>query len=563
MNKAWLQHYPSEIPVSLDYPDLLVQDMLQQAYENKPDNIAIRFIGKSLTYAELYDSALKCANMLRSLGVKPGDRVSLMLPNCPQYVISYYGAMFAGAIVVQTNPLYVERELEHQLNDASVQTMIALDLVYPKVSKVKDKTPLKNIIVTSIKDYLPFPKNLLYPIVQRKKGMHVKIKYKKNTHSFMTLLANAETTRPEIDMTADQVALLQYTGGTTGMPKGVMLTHKNLVDNTLQCSSWVYKATYGQEVSLGAVPFFHVYGMTVVMNLTIYLAGSMVLIPKFDVLDVLKAIQKEKPTLFPGAPTMYIALINHPDVERYDLSSIKACLSGSSALPIDVQQTFEKLTNGKLVEGYGLSETSPVTHANFIWGKQKIGSIGVPWPDTDANVFSESGEPVEIGAIGEIGIKGPQVMKGYWNQPNKTEESFTDGWFMTGDMGYMDEDGFFYVVDRKKDVIIAGGYNVYPREVEEVLYEHAAVQECSVIGVSDEYRGETVKAFIVLKQDTQVTNEQLDAFCREKLAAYKVPKLYEFRDELPKSMIGKVLKRVLVEEEKEKRTAEQEQSKSS
>lgn len=545
--KKWLEHYPQGINSELDYPNLLVPDLLYNAKENRPKNKAIRFFGKSMTYEQLYREALHCANGLKKIGVKAGDRVSIMLPNCPQYVISYYAVMMTGAIVVQTNPLYVERELEEQLNDASVKTIIALDLVYPKIMKVKDSTPLTQILITSIKDYLPFPKNVLYPLVLRKQGIKVKVRYKKGVIPFKKWLNSQQPIPLKIQATEDSVALLQYTGGTTGKPKGVMLTHRNLIVNVHQCQTWLEKAEYGRERSLGIVPFFHVYGMTVIMNFSVYLASTMILLPKFTSKDALQTISKEKPTLFPGAPTLYIALINDPDVASYDLQSIKACISGSAALPIEVKERFETLTKGKLVEGYGLSETSPVTHANVIYGKNVAGSIGIPWPDTEAIILDEHGVEAEIGQIGEIAIKGPQVMKGYWNSPEQTDKAFQNGWFMTGDMGYVDEEGFFYVVDRKKDMIIAGGYKIYPREVEEVLYEHDDVLECTVIGIPDEYRGETVKAFIVTKEGRELTQTSLDRHCRQRLAAYKVPRAYEWRDTLPKSMIGKILKRKLVE----------------
>lgn len=551
--KPWLKHYPSEIPASLEYPDVVVPFFLEDAYQKKPHTIAIRFLGKSLTYKELYEATLSFANSLRQMGLQVGDRVSIMLPNCPQAVIGYYGVMLAGGIVVQTNPLYVERELQHQLNDSGAETILALDLVYPKVAAVRSKTPLKNVIITSIKDYLPFPKNVLYPLVQKKQGIKVNIKYGEEIKSFAQLVKQGDITPIHVEQQPDDVALLQYTGGTTGLPKGVMLTHRNLVVNTYQCAQWLYKAEYGNERSLGIVPFFHVYGMTVVMNLTISLASSMILLPKFDVDDALKTIHKEKPTLFSGAPTMYIALLNHPEIRKYDLSSIKACLSGSAPLPVEVQQKFEEITKGRLVEGYGLTETSPVTHANLIWGANRVGSIGIPWPDTEATVLSlDTREPVEAGQIGEIAIQGPQVMKGYWKRAEATAETFHENWFLTGDMGYMDEQGYFYIVDRKKDMIIAGGFNIYPREIEEILYEHLAVKECAVAGISDPYRGETVKAYIVKKEGKDITEEELDSYCRKKLASYKVPRTYEFRDELPKSMIGKVLRRILVEEEQKK-----------
>src|SRR5690625_3467078 len=384
--------------------------------------------------------------------------------------------------------------------------------------------------------------------------MVVKTEEKKKTNVWKTIFANTtENYKPVEVNPKEDLALLQYTGGTTGKPKGVMLTHYNLVANVEMCATWMYKLSDENEVVLGVLPFFHVYGMTTVMNLSVMNAYKMVLLPKFDPVQVLKTIEKEKPTLFPGAPTIYIGLLHHPDLKKYDLSSIEACISGSAALPIEVQDQFERLTGGRLVEGYGLTETSPVTHANFLWSKRINGSIGVPWPDTEAKVLNmETLEEVNVGEVGEIAIKGPQVMVGYWNNEAETAEVLKDDWLLTGDLGYMDEEGFFYIVDRKSDMIIAGGFNIYPREVEEVLYEHEAIKEVSVAGLPDEYRGETVKAYIVLKNNYTVTEEQLDQFCRKHLAAFKVPHIYEFKDELPKTAVGKILKRQLVEEDLQK-----------
>ncbi|WP_368506069.1 long-chain-fatty-acid--CoA ligase [Alkalihalophilus sp. As8PL] len=554
-DKIWLKHYPEEIPHTISYEDKALHEYLKQAASRYAKTSALHFLGKELTYEELYDQAKQFANQLQSLGVKKGDRVAIMLANCPQSVISYYGALMIGAIVVQTNPLYVERELEHQLVDSGAKVIICLDLVFPRVQAVRSKTSLEHVIVTSIKDYLPFPKNLLYPLVQKKKmGIKVEVEYDKHTLAFKDFLGKGSTKEVQVDINPkEDLALLQYTGGTTGPAKGVMLTHANLVINTSQCMAWMYKMRPGQEKMLAALPFFHVYGMTIIMNFSIMGGLTTVILPKFEVKDVLKTIQKQKVTLFPGAPTMYVALINDPDIQKYDLSSIETCLSGAAPLPLEVQQKFEKLSGGKLVEGYGLTETSPVAISNPIWGERRTGSIGVPWPDTDAAIISaETGEKADIGEVGEIAIRGPQVMKGYWNRPEETAKVFKDDWFLTGDMGYMDDDGYFYIVDRKKDMIIAGGFNIYPREIEEVLYEHDAIQEAVTIGVADEYRGETVKAFIVLKQGKSVTEEELDQFCRKHLAAFKVPKLYEFREELPKTLVGKILRRVLVEEEKKK-----------
>ena len=552
--KVWFDSYPDEIPPSIDYPDVSLPQFLIDTAKEFPDNEAISFIGKKINYKQLLNLTYRFANALKSLGVKKGDRVALMLPNSPQAVISYYGALMLGAVVVQNNPLYTERELEHQINDSGAETIVVLDLLYPKAVNIKANTSLKNIIVTSIKDFLPFPKNLLYPLKLKKDGQYIKVKEEQGVYFFSKLIkTQANTPVQEEIIPKEDIALLQYTGGTTGRSKGVMLTHSNLVTNVVQESYWLYKAEKGKERFLGVLPLFHVFGMTAVMNFSIYIAGSMILVPRFNPGELLETIQKEKPTYFPGAPTIYIALLNYPKVKDYDLSSIKACISGSAPLPVEVQEKFEKLSGARLVEGYGLTETSPVTHANLVWGKRKIGSIGIPWPDMDAKVVDpNTGEDLADGEIGELAVKGPVVMKGYWNMPEETNKVLRDGWLLTGDMATIDEEGYFYIVDRKKDMIIAGGYNIYPREVEEVLYEHPAVQEAVVAGIPDPYRGETVKAFIVKKQGVEITEEELDQYCRTNLAAYKVPKLYEFRDELPKTIVGKILRRVLVEEEIEK-----------
>lgn len=558
--KVWLKKYPEEIPHEIDLPAMPVQQFLTEAYNAYPDKVAVHFMGKELTYKELYESSLKFANYLRSLGIEKGDRVAVMLPNCPQAVIAYYGTMYAGGIVVQTNPLYTERELQYQMADSGAKVLLVMDILYPRAMKIIKETALENVIVTGIKDYLPFPKNLVYPFIQKKQyGFSVKVEHSGTNHLFTHIMQSSSPNPIPLDFDFEQdLALLQYTGGTTGLPKGVMLTHKNLVANTKMCDAWMYKSEEGNETVLGILPFFHVYGMTTVLILAVMLKGKMVLLPKFDAEQALKTIDKQKPTLFPGAPTMYIGLLNHPGIGNYDLSSIKACLSGSAPLPVDVQEKFEKITGGKLVEGYGLTETSPVTHANFIWHDRIVGSIGVPWPNTDAIILrSGDYEPLPPGEIGEIAVKGPQVMKGYWNRPEETAMSFYDGWFLTGDLGYMDENGYFYVVDRKKDMIIAGGFNIYPREVEEVLYEHEAIQECVVAGIPDPYRGETVKAYIVLKEGYSVTEEQLNEFCRKNLASFKVPRHYEFRTELPKTAVGKILRRSLIDEEKQKLAAKE------
>ncbi|EZP76400.1 AMP-dependent synthetase and ligase [Parageobacillus genomosp. 1] len=556
MEKPWLMHYPPEIPHHLEYPNKTLPDYLRETAAQFGGHEAIYFLGKTLTFREVYEQALTLANYLKQIGLQKGDRVSIMLPNCPQAVISYYGVLFAGGIVVQTNPLYTEHELEYQLNDSGATVLITLDMLYPKAAKAKAKTNVKHLIITSIKDYLPTVKKWLYPLMQRKQqSVMVKVEERGDQHLFSKIMAQPNATEPSVEInSAEDIALLQYTGGTTGVPKAAMLTHRNLIANTLMCVHWMYRCDKGTESILGILPFFHVYGMTTIMNLAIVQAYKMILLPKFDVEATLKTIEKLRPTMFPGAPTMYIALLNHPDLARYDLSSIKVCISGSAPLPVEVQEKFEKVTGGKLIEGYGLTEASPVTHSNFVWDGERVkGSIGVPWPDTEAKIISlETGEEAKVNEIGELVVRGPQVMKGYWNQPHETENVLRDGWLYTGDVGYMDERGYFYIVDRKKDMIIASGYNIYPREVEEVLYQHPKVQEAVVVGVPDEYRGETVKAFVVLKQGEQCTEEELDQFMRSRLAAYKVPRMYEFRAELPKTAVGKILRRALLEEERKK-----------
>ncbi|HGH7177868.1 long-chain-fatty-acid--CoA ligase [Bacillus luti] len=559
MEKPWLQSYPEEIPATIAYDIQPLHRYLEKMASRYPEKKALHFLGKDVTFADFHDKVKKFANYLQKLGIEKGDRVAIMLPNCPQSVIGYYGTLLAGGIVVQTNPLYTERELEYQLHDSGAKVILCLDLVFPRVTNVQNATRLEHVIVTRIADFLPFPKNLLYPFVQKKQAnLVVNVSESETIHLWKSVEKESNT---DVEVPCDpenDLALLQYTGGTTGFPKGVMLTHKNLVSNTLMGAHWLYNCTEGEEVILGVLPFFHVYGMTAVMNLSIMQGYKMVLIPKFDMKMVFEAIKKHKVTLFPGAPTIYIALLNSPLLKEYDISSIQACISGSAPLPVEVQEEFERVTGGKLVEGYGLTESSPVTHGNFLWEKRVPGSIGVPWPDTEAIIMSlETGEALPPGEIGEIVVKGPQIMKGYWNKPEETAAVLQDGWLHTGDVGYMDEDGFFYVKDRKKDMIVASGFNVYPREVEEVLYEHEKVQEVVTIGVPDPYRGETVKAFVVLKEGAECSEEELDQFARKYLAAYKVPKVYEFREELPKTTVGKILRRVLIDEEKRKNEDEQ------
>jgi long-chain acyl-CoA synthetase len=499
----------------------------------------------------------RLANALVDLGVKRGDRVALLMPNCPQFVISYYAVLKVGGIVVATNPLYSPREMEFQLNDCGAETIIVLSLFYGTVAGLKERTSLKNVIVTNIKEYLPPVTRLLFTLLREKKeGHRVDISAARDTYSFQGLLSRYSPTAPSIEVTPDDVAMFQYTGGTTGLSKAAVAPHSGVVANVYQMASWAIpmRANYGEEVVMGVMPLFHVYGMVTVMHFAVLTGSAMVLLPRFEVKQVLKAISRYRPAFFPGVPTMYVALNNHPDVKKYDLTSIKSCVSGAAPLPVEVQQAFEGLSGGRLVEGYGLSEAPVVVTSNPLFGTRKVGSIGVPMPDVEAKIMDgETGEnEMPLGEVGELCVRGPQLMRGYWNRPEETEMVLRGGWLYTGDMARIDEDGFISIVDRKKEMIIAGGFNVYPREIEEVLYEHPKVREAVCYGSPDPYRGQTVKVSIVLKQGETCTPEEITEFCQPRLAKFKMPKLIEFRESLPKSLIGKVLRRVLVEEEEAK-----------
>lgn len=551
MEKIWLKHYPAKVPQTIDYPAVPIFRFLEDSAKNYPDAVATIFMGAKLTYRQLLEQVNKFACGLSSLGIKKGDRVALFFPNCPESIIAFFATLKIGAVVVQNNPLYVERELKYQIENSGSETLITLDLklLYPKIENIRKETHLKNIIVSSLTEYLPFPLSALYPLAKRKDIAKVA----PDTIKFQDLMKKGDTP-PTVNVSPDEVALLQYTGGTTGVSKGVMLTHRNLVANALQCKAWFPHVEVGKECLLAVLPFFHSFGLTVSMNFPIYVASSMILVPKVDIKEVLGLIQKYKPTLFPGVPTMYVAINNHPDVAKYDLSSIKYCISGAAPLPVEVLQKFEKLTGGKLREGYGLTESSPVTHSNPLEGLVKPGSIGIPFPDTECKITdNETGKKeLKLGEIGELCVKGPQIMKGYWNMPDETAIALRDGWLYTGDMAKADEDGYFFIVDRKKDMIIAGGFNIYPREIEEILYEYPKVKEAVVAGIPDPYRGETVKAYIILKDGETATEQEIIEFCKKNLAKYKVPTAVEFRKELPKTLVGKILRRALIEEELKK-----------
>jgi long-chain acyl-CoA synthetase len=553
MNKPWLLQYDAGVPETIDIPKTPLFQILTDAARSYPNRVATEFYGKKTTYSELEASVNRFANALLILHVKKGDRVAIMLPNIPQCVIAYYAILKVGAIAVMTNPLYVERELEVQLSDCGAEVIVALDLFYPRIEAVYQKTALKHVIATSVPDALPFILSLLYPIKAKKEGTYIKLPSKPFLHDMKSLIKESSPNLSDAAVSSDDLALLQYTGGTTGTPKGVMLTHRNLMANTLQCRAWMPGLKKGEEVFLGVVPFFHVYGMSACMNLAVSLGARMVLLPRFATRDVLEAIQKKKTTIFMGVQAMYVAINNFPAVKEYDLSSIRVCISGAGPLHVEVQKKFESLTGGKLVEGYGLSEAAPVTHANLIYGKRKEACIGLPLPNTDARIVDvETGEQrLSVGEVGELIVSGPQVMQGYWNKPKETEGVIKNGWLHTGDMARQDEEGFFFIVDRKKDMIKTRGENVYPREVEEVLYRHPKVLDAVVVGlpVGDSFAGEKIKAYVVLKEGQTATVTEIMDFCKNDLARFKVPQEIAFRESLPKTIIGKVLRRVLIEEE--------------
>ena len=567
MEKPWLNEYDSGVPATIDYPKVPLQQFLVDTASKFPDKTALIYgnvveplgnmlMDTSMSYGRLLELTQRFAAALQKLGVQKGDRVAVHLPNCPQFVIAYYATLMVGGIVVPCNPQYVARELEHQFNDSGAKVAVTLSLTYPIVKQIRDKTQLEHVIVANIKEYFPGLLKFLFTVAKEKKEGHFQdLSGDANTYWFEDLLAQAPAKPDPVEVKPGDTGVLMYTGGTTGVSKGAQLTHTNLVANALQVRWWMWDSKEGEEVMLTALPLYHSYSMTVCMNHTVYLGGSMVLIPNPRILDhVLKSINKHKPTLFPGVPALYVSVINCPDVGKYDVSSIRACISGAAGLPPEVQEDFEKLTGGKLVEGYGLSEATPVTHCNPMYGKRKEGSwIGLPMPDTEAVIKDlETGETtMGVGEIGELCVRGPQVMKGYWNMPTETANCLRDGWLHTGDIARMDTDGFFQIVDRKKDMILGtGGFNIYPREVEDVLYEHPKVLEATVAGVPvGKERGERVKAYVVLKPGETATEEEIIEYCRDNLAYYKVPKFVEFRDELPKTMVGKILRRVLVEEE--------------
>ena len=552
--KPWLDSYEKGITEHVDFKDVLVSRYLEESAANFPDHPALIFQGFSLSFKELDEMVSRFAGALSAQGIKKGDSVAILLPNMIPCVVAYYAALRIGAVVVLNNPLYADRELLHQFTDADARFLITLDLLADRMVKLREKTAIKSVVYTSIGDYLPFAKRLLFPLVAKKKGLAAKVAPAKNLYKFKDFIEGHPPHFPQADVTMDDTAMFQYTGGTTGVSKGVILTHRNISYQIQQIEAWFPGFNKGEEVMLGALPFFHVFGMSVSMNLAIRLGWTNVLVPKPQPEPLLEAISKFKVTFAPMVPTMYIGILDHPDLAHTDLTSIKGCFSGSAPLPLDVINTFQEKTGSIIVEGFGLTESTPVTHINPFNGIRKQGSIGVPVPDTECKIvdLDDNTKALPVNETGELLIRGPQVMKGYLNKPEETQKTITpDGFLCTGDVAKMDEDGYFYIVDRIKDMIISGGYNVYPRDIDEVLFEHPNILEACCIGIPHPKRGEAVKAFVVLKEGRTMTEKEVIDYCDSKLAKYKLPIAVEFRQELPKSNVGKILRKDLRTQEEQ------------
>ena len=553
--RVWHRFYDEGIPPGLDFETLPLPAFLERSAREFGDATALIFVNRQLSYRQLQEEVDRFATALSALGVTRGTRVAIQLPNLPQTVIAFYAVLSLGAIVVMTNPLYVEREIEHQWNDAGCSVAVTTDFLFARrIAGIRSRLPVRHYVIASIPDYLRFPLNLLAPLRLRraKPPLMASVAAGPGVHFMRRLIRTTPASPPRVPIDMDEPAVLQYTGGTTGVPRAAVLTHRNLSCNVQQVSAWFVNAKPGKEVMLGCLPFFHVFGLTVAMNFPVLAAAAIVLMPDpRDIRQMISNIARHRVTLFPGVPAMFNAIVNAPGLEKLDLTSVASCFSGAAPLPPDVLERFEALTGSKIVEGYGLTETSPVTHANPLNGRRKIGSIGVPFPNTDMKVVHVDDAATEVppGAQGELLVKGPQVMCGYWNAPDESAAVLTDGWLHTGDVATVDEDGYCFIVGRKKDMIIAGGYNIYPDELDAVLMAHPAVHESATIGVPDPARGETVKSFVVVRPGRAVSADDLIAHCRRELAVYKVPRSIEFLGELPKSSALKILRRELRERE--------------
>ncbi len=552
----WLKSYPDFVDWSMSLPATPVFKLLDDAAEKYPQNPCMDFLGRQWTYSETLDLATKAAKGFQDLGVEKGTRVGLLLPNTPYYVAAFFGASLVGGTVVNMNPLYTTRELETMAADAGIDVLVAMDLtaIYPKAQSLLESRLVKKVVICSMSQALPLGTSILFNLFKRSSVSDI-TDDDRQIH-WEDLTDNDGTFDPvEIDPLND-IAVLQYTGGTTGLPKGAMLTHANLTANTRQVACWNSQPSYGDESFLAALPFFHVFAMTVILLCGLEYGARIIMMPRFELKDCLKTIDRKKPTLFPAVPTIFNAINHDPDIEDYDLTSLKLCISGGAPLPVDVKHTFETRTGCVVVEGYGLSEASPVVCTNPTVGENKPGSVGLPMPGTIVEIRSlENDTLVGPGEKGEICVRGPQVMKGYWNREKETAEALKGGAFHTGDIGYMDEDGHIFIVDRIKDMIIASGYKVYPRIVEEAVQLHPSVEEVVVIGVDDPYRGQTPKAYIKVKKGKELAEQEMVHFLKDKLSPIEIPEHFEFRDELPKTLIGKLSKKELKEEHVKAKTA--------
>ena len=554
--KPWLKHYDEGVKQTLEYPAEPLFYFLEESARKYPDRACTIFKGAEISYKEMNDLTDRIAAAITDLGIKKGDRVGIFMPNTPQFVMVYFGILKAGGVVVATNPLYTPPEIEHQASDAGIELMFVMSNFYKTIKKAQPNTKIKKMVVTNLKETLSPLIRVLFTVAKEKKGGH-RVDLEDGDIWFQDLIAKYKPeNRKKIEVKPEDTAIFQYSGGTTGISKGAIAMHKNLVANTMQIMNWMPNLVEGGEVLLMAIPLFHVYGMVAGMSFALGSGTTMVMVPNArDLKDVLDNIKKYKPTIFPGVPTLYNALNNHPDVVsgKIELSSIKACLSGSAPLMRETKERWEELSGGKLFEGYGLSEAPTATHCNPLIGENRTGSIGIPMSDVDCKIISldDGKTSLAIGEIGELILSGPQVMKGYHNMPTETENTLRNGWLYTGDIARMDEDGYFYIVDRKKELIKPGGYQVWPREVEEALSANPKIIEAGVAGIPDPYRGETVKAWIVLKPGETMTLDEVKAWCKERLAAFKVPTHVEFRNELPKTTVGKILRRELVRQHNE------------
>lgn len=553
--KIWTESYAKGVPLNLKYQDILIPQYLERSANKFPDNPALIFQGYTMTYTHLNDTVCRFATALKELGIKKGDRVAILLPNIIPCVVAYYATLRIGGIVVLNNPLYADRELERQFTDSDAKLLITQDVLVDRMVKLHEKTNITAIVYASIGTYLSFFKRLFFPLAAPKQGLAKNIPPAPGLHNFQDLIAESPPDTGMTDVTMDDVAMYHYTGGTTGASKGVMLTHKNISCQVQQLEAWFPEFVEGQETMLGALPFFHVFGMSTSMNYAIKMGWRNVLVPKPQSKQLLEAISKFNVSFAPMVPTMYIGILAHPEMEKTDLSSLRASFSGSAPLPLEIINDFQEKTGSIIVEGFGLTECTPITHINPFQGKRVVGSIGLPLPGTICKIvdLKDHTRQVSIGESGELLIKGPQVMKCYLNQPGATAKAITkDGFLRSGDIAQMDEHGYFYIVDRIKDVIVSSGYNVYPSDIDEVLYEHPKILEACVVGIPHPKRGEVVKAFVVLKEEETMTEKEVIDYCATKLAKYKLPVAVAFKSQLPKSKVGKILKKELKTQEHNK-----------